>query len=278
MPHIRRPPSAATPALSPRPVASSSQSRPASATPGAESDADDVPPNFSFVRPRLAGMAHPTSRAQIAYLAQQHNVGLIVYWGDDDAALPPALMEGTGVRVVRVGCAEDGVPGDMHAILSGVEQTRKTIDGGQAVVYASPHGRGRAGTGLATYLVLGTQDRAVYAAAAVRCSLLSGWAAVGCRTASGARVARGRHPGAARASSALHLERGAGALRAQSEAPRSQGGIAAHQCGMQVYFVVQGHSQCRTPYGVYGLWTTANWCCVPYHIARPSGTVLPIGF
>jgi len=220
MPHIRRPPSAATPALSPRPVASSSQSRPASATPGAESDTDDVPPNFSFVRPRLAGMAHPTNRAQIAYLAQQHNVGLIVYWGDDDAALPPALMEGTGARVIRVGCAEDSVPGDMHAILSGVEQTRKTIDGGQAVVYASPHGRGRAGTGLATYLVLGTKDRQVYAANGRALTTLSS-GTVERRTASGARVARGRHSGAARASSALHLEWRAGALRAQPEAPRS---------------------------------------------------------
>ncbi len=112
-------------------------------------------PNFSFVRPgRLAGMAMPTAPAQIQRLAQEHNVGMVVSLVEPKDAPAERLFDGTGVQHVCVAWPNGGVPSE-DALREAAAAARQLQEQQQkAVVFHCAGGRGRTGTGLASFLIL----------------------------------------------------------------------------------------------------------------------------
>ena len=122
------------------------------------SDAAAPLPNFSFVRPgQLAGMGKPVSAAQVAALAVEHNVGLVVSLG---APAPDALfVAAADVQRLAIPWPDGGVP-TTDDMARAVAEAAKVSGGGKAVVFHCGHGKGRTGTALASYLVLRTSPSA----------------------------------------------------------------------------------------------------------------------
>jgi len=111
-----------------------------------------VPPNFSFVRPGVAGGGLPTGAEQIAQLAKEHNIGLLVTVLP--AQLPAEYFAGTGVANVFVQAADQTVT-DEDALVKAIAKAQEVEKEGKAVLFHCKMGMGRTSTALSAYIAVG---------------------------------------------------------------------------------------------------------------------------
>lgn len=112
------------------------------------------PPFFSWIVPKLAGMAFPTSSAQLATLKAQYQVDLVCSLIEESQCPPISMFEPENEmpKSLHIEWKDMSIPSrkqidDLLAI------TKEVMDRGDAVVYHCFGGKGRTGTALACFLL-----------------------------------------------------------------------------------------------------------------------------
>lgn len=119
----------------------------------------DEPSFFSFIlEAQLAGMAFPTSSAQLKFLKSHHNIGLVCSLIEEASCPPETMFHASedspedGPDSLHVDWQDMSIP-TIQQIDSLLQTTNEYIQRGLAVVYHCFGGKGRTGTALCCYLL-----------------------------------------------------------------------------------------------------------------------------